>query len=179
MRSPGTGSTSAGGRARKLLAIAAVATLGVVGAAAPAQAHWHGVGQLYAAMEVRPYSYNPTWQAPIDRALANWNATATPVSITRYANSGSSITASSYSDSWYGHYQRCGDNCYYIRLNSRTISANASNFANFVTSTTVHEYGHALNLGHNSVTSIMNTSRNRNSMIRPQQHDIDDVNAYY
>jgi hypothetical protein len=166
--------------ARRSSAAALVAALVAVSAAAPAEAHYNGTGQLYAQIEVRPYNYNDTWQVPLNRALSNWNATASPALITKYNNSGSSITATSYPDTWLGYYQRCGDNCYYIRLNSRTISAQASNFANYVTSTTVHEYGHAFNLAHNSLSaSIMNHSRNRNVMTTPQPHDVADVNEYY
>jgi predicted Zn-dependent protease len=65
-------------------------------------------------------------------------------------------------------------------MNSRTIVAQATNFPNLVTDVLVHEYGHALNLTHNSVNpSIMNENRARNSMIAPQAHDVADVNAYY
>ncbi|MGI5237294.1 hypothetical protein [Dactylosporangium sp. CA-139066] len=160
-------------------AVVAAAIGGGLLFASPAHAHYDGAGQLYAQMEVYPYSYNSTWQSAIDRGLSYWNATPTPAYISKYQYSGSSVTAASYSDTWYGLYQRCGDNCYYIKLNARTISRDAYNFQNFATSTTVHEYGHALNLAHNSVFSIMNHSRDRNTVYTPQPHDIDDVNAYY
>lgn len=164
---------------RRGLAIAAVLGLILTTGANPAFAHWNGTGQDIASIHMLPYSYNSTWQTPMNKALANWNATSSPANFYKNSNSGSTITVKSYSNTWYGTYQRCGGMCMYIKLNSRTINRDASNFANFVTSTLVHEFGHALNLAHNSSTSIMNTSRNRNTMTKPQAHDVSDVNAYY
>jgi len=167
-------------RAGKLLALTMVATLGLATAAAPAGAHWNGTGQLIANIAILPYNYNDTWMAPLNRSLTNWNATASPANIYKTSLSGSSLTVTSYSDTWYGYYQRCGDSCYYLRVNSRTINRDASNFSNFVTSVVVHEFGHAFNLAHNSLSaSIMNHDRNRNSMTTPQPHDVADVNEYY
>ncbi|WP_127933045.1 hypothetical protein [Nonomuraea polychroma] len=163
---------------RGLFMVLAVMLVGVTGAN-PAAAHWNGTGQDIASIAIYPYSYNSTWQTPMNAALSNWNATASPANFYKSTYSGSTITVSSYSDTWYGYYQRCGGSCMYVRLNSRTINRDASNFANFVTSTLVHEFGHALNLAHNSLTSIMNTSRNRNTMTKPQSHDVADVNSYY
>lgn len=152
---------------------------GIALATAPAEAHYNGTGQQSANMPVYPYNYNSTWQTPMNQALSNWNATASPAYIHKYSGSGSRIYAASYSDTWYGHYTRCGDACFYIKLNARTISRDANNFSNYVTSVLVHELGHGLNLAHNSVTSIMNSSRNRDTMTKPQSHDVSDVNAYY
>ncbi|MEU4224061.1 hypothetical protein ACQP2T_37655 [Nonomuraea sp. CA-143628] len=158
-----------------VLAVMLVGTVGI----SPAFAHWNGTGQDIASIHIYPYSYNGTWQTPMNKALSNWNATSSPANFYKNSNSGSTITVKSYSNTYYGHYQRCGGMCMYVRLNSRTINRDASNFSNFVTSTLVHELGHALNLAHNSGTSIMNSSRNRNSMTKPQSHDVADVNAYY
>jgi len=152
----------------------------VVGA--PAQAHSFSYGMPGASNTIRPYDYNSQWQGPMDRALSNWNVTPTPAWITKSSGARNSVTAASYSDTYYGRYDRylnLSGYYYRIKLNARTISRDASNFGNFVTSVFVHELGHSLKLGHNSVTSIMNDGRNRNSMTTPQQHDIDDVNAYY
>ena len=168
------------GRAlRRGSAAAAAVILLTTTSADPAFAHWNGTGQDIASIHMYPYNYNSTWQTPMNKALANWNATSSPANFYKISNSGSTITVKSYSNTWYGTYQRCGGMCMYVRLNSRTINRDASNFSNFVTSTLVHEFGHALNLAHNSLTSIMNTSRNRNSMTKPQSHDVADVNAYY
>ena len=165
--------------ARRGFLAAVVVMLVVVTGGSPAAAHWNGTGQDIARIHMYPYSYNSTWQTPMNKALANWNATSSPAHFYKSTNSGSTITVKSYSNTWYGTYQRCGGMCMYVKLNTRTINRDASNFSNFVTSTLVHEFGHALNLAHNSTTSIMNTSRNRNSMTKPQSHDVADVNAYY
>ncbi|HYN93483.1 MAG TPA: hypothetical protein VES42_06510 [Pilimelia sp.] len=153
----------------------------VVTSSGPAEAHSFRWGMPSARQQIRPYDYNPTWQTAMDRALSNWNVTPTPAYFPK-GSSPNTITARSYSDSWYGRYERwINTSGYYfkIKLNSRRITASATNFSNFVTSVLVHELGHGLRLGHNSGTSIMNDRRNRNSLTKPQQHDIDDVNAYY
>ncbi|RZT77941.1 matrixin [Micromonospora violae] len=167
-------------RSSIVAAALAVALAAVQAVPAPALAHWNGTGQLIAYIGIYPYSYNSTWMTPLNRALSNWNATASPASFYKDTLSGSTLTVTNYSDTWYGYYQACGSSCMYVRVNSRTINRDASNFSNFVTSVVVHELGHALNLAHNSLSaSIMNHSRNRNSMTTPQAHDIADVNAYY
>ncbi|WP_155127231.1 matrixin family metalloprotease [[Actinomadura] parvosata] len=166
-------------KASRLLAATLAGIVCVSISATPASAHWNGTGQLIARIGLYPYNYNDTWQKPMNKALANWNATSSPADIYKNRNSGSTITVKSYRNTWYGHYTRCGDSCLYIKLNSRTINRDASNFSNYVTGVFVHELGHALNLAHNSTTSIMNSSRNRDTMTKPQSHDVSDVNAYY
>ncbi|MER6826161.1 hypothetical protein ABT352_09245 [Streptosporangium sp. NPDC000563] len=165
-------------RAGQILAIGLTGTLCVVAGATPAAAHYYNVGMAAPNFTVRPYSYNSSWQGPMDRALSNWNATATPAYIGKSSGSSSTIVAASYSNTWYGLYTSYGS-YFKIQLNSRTISADASNFSNFVTSVFVHELGHALSLAHNDLTSIMNHGRPRNTMTTPQSHDVSDVNAYY
>jgi hypothetical protein len=151
----------------------------------PAAAHYYSSGMPTPVLRIAPYSYNSSWQGPMDQALSNWTATPTPAWIYKLAGEPSQVIAAQYPDTWYGYYNLLGvfpGNYLRIRLNARTISRDASNFGNFVTSVLVHEFGHALRLSDNpgiSGTSIMKESRNRNSMTTPQQHDIDDVNAYY
>ncbi|WP_250443148.1 matrixin family metalloprotease [Actinotalea sp. C106] len=134
------------------------------------------IGQDTPKIAVYPYSYNSQWQPGMDAALANWNATYSPVSLTKKSSSTSTVTAASYSANWYGYYQACGGTCLYIRLNSRTISKDSANQKNYVTSVLVHEYGHALNLGHrDGQSSIMNRQRNRNTMVKPSSSDVTNV----
>jgi predicted Zn-dependent protease len=131
--------------------------------------------------QIRPYSYNSVWQGPLDRAISNWNGTATPVWITKNSAADNWITAAQYAETYYGRYTTHWNLGRYfdIKLNSRTIAGAATNISNFITSVFVHELGHALSLAHNSETSIMNDGRNRNSMTTPQAHDISDVNSTY
>lgn len=65
-----------------------------------------------------------------------------------------------------------------IKLNRRLL-VNESDY--FRQSVMVHELGHALGLGDNppESPSIMRYDRDRNTMISPQQDDIDGVNYYY
>lgn len=169
---------------RRSLATATVSILVLASGAEPARADYFSGGWPTAWSYIRPYSYNATWQSPMDRSLNNWNATASPADIQKVSGASNTVTAASYPDSWFGHYRKsCGVGCSYaIRLNSRRISAEATNFANFVTSVMVHEFGHALSMADNPNTtraSIMKESRSRNSMITPQSYDVEEVNRYY
>lgn len=169
---------------RRFAAAAVVSVLVLASSAEPARADYFSGGWPTGWSYIRPYSYNSTWQSPMDRSLNNWNATASPADIQKVSGAGNTVTAASYADSWFGYYNKyCSVSCYYtVRLNSRRISGEATNFANFVTSVMVHEFGHALSMADNPNTtraSIMKESRPRNSMITPQSYDVEEVNRYY
>jgi hypothetical protein len=177
-------------RRRRGLAVAALlstATLAsTVLAPAPASATYWSGGMPRAAFNIRPYSYNTSWQPNLNRALTIWNASATPASITKNTASRNYLQAAQYADTWYGLFTSWGprDSSRYfrIRLNARTIARDAVNFANWVTSCFVHELGHGLSMADNPSTtraSIMKHSRNRNTMISPQPYDIEEVNRIY
>ncbi len=155
-----------------------VAALSIPAGSATASPY-SGTGQETPKIRVLPYSYNSTWQTAINNGRYNWNSTYSPVDLTVSTIGGSTITATSYSDTWYGYYQRCGSTCMYIRLNSRTIARDASNVRNFITSVLVHEYGHALNLAHTTSYSIMNYNRDRNTMTYPSSSDVSNARAAY
>lgn len=164
----------------RLIAVAALSvSLGIVTTSPASAEPYSGSGQATPKLPIYPYSYNSTWQSALDQAITNWNVTVSPVDIYKYNGAASTITAQSYADTWYGYYTSCGSSCFYMRLNSRTISRDATNFSNFLTSVTVHEYGHALKLGHVSGTSIMNSSRNRNVQTNPASSDIQNVRNNY
>ncbi len=61
-------------------------------------------------------------------------------------------------------------------LNAGNSNISKSNVAK---STGVHEFGHAIGIGHNGETSIMNSNRDRTIMHVPQKDDINGVNAIY
>lgn len=129
--------------------------------------------------------YNSTWTDRIAAAVTSWNLTSTPVAINNNGNSSNKVYVASYSDTWYGSYTPSTNwlgnvTSFNIKLNSRTIGNDATNWNNYVESVMVHELGHSLSLGDlNSGTSIMNENRNRNTMYKPQTDDINGVNAYY
>lgn len=131
-------------------------------------------------------NYNSSWTSYLNNSIGAWNSTSTPVIISQPSSASNILYAGSYSDSWLGNYTLKWTNGvvsgFTIKVNSRTISNAATNFANFAQSTTVHEFGHSFSLDDDPTTNrstIMSYSRNRNTMIRPQQFDIENVNAYY
>jgi hypothetical protein len=127
-----------------------------------------------------PYNnYNEAWRTPMDAAAIAWNGTPTLVTVGFLSSSSNKLLAASYSDTWYGTSSSANPGPFTIKLNSRTINRDATNFSNFVQSVLVHEYGHIFCLDHTSQTSIMNDTRNRNTMTTPQQFDIDEVNSVY
>jgi hypothetical protein len=187
-RMSATRDTASRHKRRPALAVAA-ALAGLCGtllSGAPASATYWSGGMPTASFSIRPYSYNSQWQPNLDRALTNWFNTPTPANIYKSSSSSSWLEAAQFSDTWYGLYTSWGarnsSRYYRVRLNARTISNDASNFGNFVTSCFVHELGHGLSLADNpntSSASIMKYTRNRNTMTTPQQYDINDVNAIY
>ncbi|MEZ0073768.1 hypothetical protein ABH927_003118 [Planotetraspora sp. GP83] len=171
---------------RMLLTTGAVVAMLAV-TASPASAHYYSGGGSSPSFTIKPYSYNSTWMTPLNQALLNWNASPTAAYITKPSSSPSWLVAASYSATWYGLYTpyNTRSNRYFrIQLNARTISRDASNWSNFVTSSFTHELGHRLSLdditdGSHCTDAIMSYCRNRNTMTKPQSHDIDDVNAIY
>ena len=124
-------------------------------------------------------NYNDNWKAPMNAAAVAWNGTPTKVTVGFSSSSKNKLLADSYSDTWYGLSTSANPGPFTIKLNSRTINRDASNFYNFVKSVLVHEYGHIFCLDHTTKVSIMNDSRNRNTMTTPQQFDINEVNSVY
>lgn len=140
-------------------------------------------GSSEPAISLQSPGVNQTWAAPIVDAMSTWNGTSTPVYISFSSSSPNTLTAASYSDTWYGlNTQSNGIYTFKIQLNSRTINRDATNFYNFVKATTVHEFGHCFFLADNPNTtsaSIMKYSTNFNVTTTPQTYDINDVNTAY
>jgi hypothetical protein len=133
---------------------------------------------------VYPSNLNSTWTTPISSGVLAWNGTPTLVTIGWLSSSPNTITAANYADTWYGlNTQWMSPSYHYtIQLNATTINKDATNFDNFVKSTTAHEFGHSFRLKDNpntTLASLMKYSRDRNTLTTPQQYDIDDVNSVY
>lgn len=138
---------------------------------------------------VQSYSgLSDEWVSIIDTGIANWNNSSANVKISVFLWSSNKIEAAQYSDTWYGLTTQTHDastgytSKFVIQINSKTISDEATNFSNFAISTVTHEFGHVFWLCDNPNTtksSIMKYSRDRNTMTKPQQFDIDNVNAKY
>lgn len=124
-----------------------------------------------------------SYKTVVNNSIAAWN-NAIPGEVNIYLNkkANNTIYSGSYADSWigyYSYYTKKGKTYKFnIYLNDRLL-ANQSN--NYKQSTLVHELGHALSLADNppGVQSIMRYDRNRNTMIVPQQDDINGVKSFY
>lgn len=141
-------------------------------------------------ISVQNYSdkYNDTWVSVINNGISAWNNSKANVSISVSSKSSNTIEAAQYDDAWYGVATQTYNTAtgytssFVIKLNARTITRDATNFANFAKSTVTHEFGHIFWLCDNPNTtekSIMKHDRNRNTMTVPQTFDINNVNAKY
>lgn len=147
-------------------------------------------GSKTGSVNVEKYSdkYNDTWVSILNNGISAWNNSKANVSISKTSSSKNSIEAAQYDDTWYGLTTQTYNpstgytSKFVIKVNARTISADATNFDNFAKSTVTHEFGHVFWLCDNpstSKSSIMKYSRDRNTMTTPQTFDIDNVNAKY
>lgn len=119
----------------------------------------------------------------VNNSIDAWN-NAIPGEVNIYLNKKANniIYSGSYADSWIGRYSYYTKNGktsrFNIYLNDRLLANQSDNYKQ---STLVHELGHALSLADNppGVQSIMRYDRNRNTMIVPQQDDINGVKSFY
>jgi len=141
---------------------------------------------------MRNFNYNTVWQPAMLTGINNWNTRNTPITFQTNTTSSNTITASRFDDEWYGliSYQRnllgLGSSItrFDISLNARTIANSATNTSNFITSVFAHELGHVIGLSDNPSNtapngSIMNQSRNRNTLTVPTTFDVESVNMLY
>ncbi|MCK6078452.1 hypothetical protein [Paenibacillus silvae] len=158
----------------------------LVGSTAAYAATYLTYGYPSSTIPIKSYSYNDTWQVPMDASLSNWNNANAKVTFSKNSNSTNTITAAQFDYEDYGvnyvTYSGSEVTKFRIELNARKISADATDFSKFVQSVFVHELGHSIWLGDNPSTtssSIMKYSRDRNTMTKPQTFDINNVKAKY
>ncbi|WP_326722952.1 hypothetical protein OHT59_29710 [Streptomyces sp. NBC_00243] len=153
--------------------------------AQPAHATYWSGGMPSASFSIRTFSYNPSWQGPLTNGISNWNGTATPAAIGTLSNSRNTLTATSYSDTWYGLFTSSGprdsSRTFTIKLNSRTIARDATNFSNMVTRVFSHELGHGLSMADNPSTSSSSIMKYTawSTLVKPTAYDIAEVNRIY
>ncbi|WP_050672096.1 zinc metalloprotease [Luteipulveratus halotolerans] len=121
------------------------------------------------------------WADAVSYAINQWNATRSQgTGVFIYRNESeryNTIRMESYADNWYGLYNGNGIT-FSAKLNIRTIGPAATDDRRWVTSTSSHEFGHALRMGDNPSTiynSIMKHSRNRDVVYGPAGYDIGEV----
>ncbi|GAB4086318.1 hypothetical protein GCM10028784_29480 [Myceligenerans cantabricum] len=155
-------------------------------AAVPASAAYYGGGMNSRSFCVQNPSVNPTWLSPINSGRNRWNNPSSfPGSISVYSGCTSTLRVGSYGGSWLGLYNPTVTGYQFdIRLDSANlnshINANGYAFSNVVRSTTAHEFGHSLRLGHSSASNLlMSRSRNRNVIQGPQTSEVNESNSYY
>ena len=145
------------------------------------------------AYTIQPYGWSTTY-IPIKDAtssqytqivkdsIAAWNNSVPGVKFYFKKKAANTIYSGSYDESWvgrYSYYTKKGKTYKFnIYLNDKLLASKSDSYKQ---STLVHELGHALSLADNppGVISIMRHDRNRNTMIVPQQDDIDGVKKHY
>ena len=149
---------------------------------------WPSTNTRITSVPLKSFSFNSTWQLPMDRGVANWNNRNTPIHFTTSSTSNNTVSAGPRDDTWYGLASSwiSGSDIvrFEIAVNSRTVSNNAINFENFVTSVFTHELGHTIGLKDNPTGttgngSLMNYTRDRNALVIPTTFDVASVNMLY
>ncbi len=135
-----------------------------------------GVGYLRFTSYI---NITPLSQAFFD-AKGDWNATPTDVYLV-YDTSSPVITGYNYNDvDGRDAYTCCRTMPYFsnvtINMNSNYLLSHSTGYQR---GTAGHEWGHALGLDHTSGQVLMSISRNRETIIAPQQDDINGINALY
>ena len=138
-----------------------------------------------------PYYYSslsPTWASIVNNSISTWN-TYSNITISYLSSSPNGIYVGSYVGEWYGKTTVLSSNGPYIlsfkiQLDYMNINADATSLVNFGRSTCTHEFGHVFWLdddppGSTSTNSIMNRTRNRDTLYTPQTMDINNVNAKF
>lgn len=141
-------------------------------------------GNSSSAVKFNISGVNSVWEDYFKTSISNWNNSNASVNLSISSSAVNTLTASRYSDSWYGLTTRNSKDKFTIKINARTIDEDASNYTNFCYSVIVHEIGHVLCLNDFTNTSdrnnsIMNGARDRNTLIKPTKLDCDTVNSVY
>lgn len=152
-----------------------------------ANASYIGTGSPTLSVTCKKPNYNDVFMSLIEAATNAWNTSGCGANITMTTGScDNKLYAGSYPDSWYGlNTPWVNPYKFEIKINTRTITNDATNYNNFVMAVIVHEFGHVYWLADNPNTqssSIMkynNNGMNYNTTWTPQQFDIYNVMAAY
>lgn len=130
-----------------------------------------------------PIASNTKYKTPYRNAMSAWNGATNRI---RWGNANASpnvVRVSGWNENWFGKYTALAlkpngrASKFKIEINDNRLNTKGNNFRQSVI---VHEMGHALCLGHtNGSTSIMNSNRNRDLIIKPNKDDINGVNYAY
>ena len=148
---------------------------------------WPKSGSI-TVIPLNSWSYNSVWQPAMDQGMLNWNGSPAHILFSKTSKSPNTVVAASYTATWYGLNSPKTDwliwsklNSFQIQLNARTISRDAKNVPNFIQSVFAHELGHSVWLADNppETWSLMNYSRDRNTVTKPASVDVTRVNTKY
>lgn len=171
---------------RGAVVLVASASLAFTGAHVANAAYYAG-GMKTQSFCVKNPSVNDTWLAPLNNGRNKWNSrSAFPGNISVFSGCPNLLKVGTYSGDWLGiYYPLIPGSQYEINLNSPKLNAHVKatggNFANVVTSTTAHEFGHALKLHdiQSPNNRLMSHNRNRTIQVGPNAVEITESNGYY
>jgi len=163
-----------------LIALIAVVSMGYFSPPArAASAYACGTGGMVGDFSVKYTGVNSTWSNYFTTARGRWNSANVYVTISHSSSAAASMTAASYSDTWYGLYTPAfWGGSFTIKVNSRTLlrDAPSGKYETWVLSTSTHELGHSLALPDNPLSStpnasLMNHNRDRSTVGWPTAAD--------
>lgn len=127
-----------------------------------------------------------TWRLRFSDSVGDWNSQGTKPLVQWSSGAVNRLDSYTAADNNYGYASiACTGPFWDRKMSSFYAYANSyygpeyswNDF--FMRSVTGHELGHGLGLGHSYQYSIMNTSRDRYTLYRPQQDDRNGLNAMY
>jgi len=145
--------------------------------------HWYQYGYNLYSFTYSPDSGSDYWAG---QAAKNWRDKA-GTTITKSTYSNNTVSLANYNYSWYGLYTPYTNSSggvykFSIKANTYALQDDYTNWDKALISTLTHEFGHAqylndLESGWGNL-SIMSYERNRETILTPQAHDINDLNNY-
>lgn len=151
-----------------------------------AQAAYYSEGMASQSFCVKLPSMNSKWNEALNAGRNAWNYHSRfNGKISAFSDCPNTLSVGSYGADWFGLYTPIVTGSQYtIQIDGKNledfIEAEGYPFTNVVKSTTAHEFGHALSLGHTeNARELMSHFRDRSVVTGPTNKEVEEVNGYY